>query len=515
LLGRGTDVSCKRTFWVLLVLIGGALLMTACGKAQRLYLGTDEVAVKAEQISAGEVHEYLLEATAGEILAVDVVSSSGNVYLVLSGAAGDPPLVSATSRATRWSGVVPATQNYLIQVIGSRVDTEYVMVAGLMPQVTTAEDPHTQFAGLYRLKAPTASALHGLSLFLSAGRSAILMGTSGVQTLTPFVMKGSWHAEGETAAVELTERDGEPFVAPETFRIEWRDGLLAMRGHGDQSWRTAGLQFTPASGDRHPMVRALHQRLAAAGFLAVEDPDLASDFYAESTRRAVVAFQKAYGLALHGVADAATLAALEIALLPERTPAGSPIVYLTFDDGPDGAYTPQILDLLARYNARATFFVLGEQARRFPELIRAEAEAGHYVANHGFAHHDFGSMSRDELVREIQKTERLLREISGDLFAWDGDVHFLRPPYGLTNEDTLEHAAGSGYVVVVWDVDSQDWQLPGAAQVASAVLDHVRPGDIVLMHDGGGDRIQTILALEIILGELSGQGYTFRSIFGH
>jgi peptidoglycan/xylan/chitin deacetylase (PgdA/CDA1 family) len=124
-------------------------------------------------------------------------------------------------------------------------------------------------------------------------------------------------------------------------------------------------------------------------------------------------------------------------------------------------------------------------------------------------------MSQTELNREIQKTERLLREIAGDLFAWDGDVHFVRPPYGLTNENTLEQAAESGYVVVIWDVDSLDWQLPGTAQIVSAVLNHVRPGDIVLMHDGGGDRTQTILALEIILRELSGQGYTFRSIFGH
>jgi peptidoglycan/xylan/chitin deacetylase (PgdA/CDA1 family) len=511
----GTDVSCKRTLWVLPVLIGSAVLLAACGSTQRLYLGSDEMAVKAEQISVGEIQEYVLKATAGQILAVDVVSPEGNVYLAVSGRDGDHPLIPASSKIARWSGVVPVTEKYLIQVIGSRVDTEYVMVVSLLPQVTVAEDPHAHFAGLYRLKAPTASALHDVSLFLSTGQSAILVGTSGVQTVAPFVMQGTWHAEGETATVELTEQDGEPFVAPETFRIEWRDGLLTVKGHSDQSWRTVGMQFTPTSGDSHSMVRELHQRLAAAGFLDIGNPGMASELYTESTRRAVAAFQDASGLAPHGVADAATLAALEIALLPERTSTGAPIVYLTFDDGPNGAYTPQILDLLARYNAQATFFVLGEQALSFPELIRAEAAAGHYVANHGFAHHDFGSMSRTELNREIQKTERLLREIAGDLFAWDGDVHFLRPPYGLTNEDTMEHAAESGYVVVIWDVDSQDWQLPGTAQIVSAVLDHVRPGDIVLMHDGGGDRTQTILALEIILRELSGQGYTFRSLFGH
>jgi len=158
---------------------------------------------------------------------------------------------------------------------------------------------------------------------------------------------------------------------------------------------------------------------------------------------------------------------------------------------------------------------LGEQAAYYPDVIRAEAQAGHYLANHGFAHHTFEDMSRDELFREIQKTEKLLRDAAGDLFAWGGDIHFVRPPYGLTDANTQEYAADMGYVMVMWDVDSQDWQLPGAYEIAWNVLNQAQPGDIVLMHDGGGDRTQTILALEIILQEYSAQGYRFRSIFGN
>jgi peptidoglycan/xylan/chitin deacetylase (PgdA/CDA1 family) len=262
------------------------------------------------------------------------------------------------------------------------------------------------------------------------------------------------------------------------------------------------------------MVRELHKRLAAVGFLLYENPGPGDDIYSRETHHAVMAFQDASGLAVHGTADAATWAALDIALLPEQTAAGQPILYLTFDDGPDQRYTPQILDLLARYNAQATFFVLGEQAMYYPDLIRAEVEGGHYVANHGFAHHAFDDMTRDELIREIRKTEMTLREAAGDLFAWHGDVQFLRPPYGFTNAQTQEYAAESGYVMVMWDVDSQDWQHPGAAQIAFNVINQAQPGDIVLFHDGGGDRSQTVAALEMILQELSLRGYRFESIFG-
>jgi peptidoglycan/xylan/chitin deacetylase (PgdA/CDA1 family) len=261
------------------------------------------------------------------------------------------------------------------------------------------------------------------------------------------------------------------------------------------------------------MVTELHRRLAQAGYLRYDGPAPGDDLYSEQTRLAVTSFQEASGLVAHGVADAATWAALDIALLPERTPAGEPILYLTFDDGPDGTYTPQILELLNRYGAKATFFVLGEQASFFPDLIRSEAKAGHHVASHGYAHRAFDDLSRDQLYREIQRTEQLLREAAGDLFAWDGDVHFVRPPYGLTDEGMQEHIAGFGYVVVMWDVDSQDWQLPGADYIAWHVLSEVQPGDIVLMHDGGGERYQTVAALESILSELTALGYRFESIF--
>jgi peptidoglycan/xylan/chitin deacetylase (PgdA/CDA1 family) len=508
-------VSIKRAIIVVWALIWSVTLLVACGSTQRLRLKTGEVEVQApHQIVAGEVDRYILGAKAAETLSIHLVSPTGNVYLSVEGKDG-VALVHSASRAPAWTGITPASQDYVIQVAGDGQDAEYMLVATRTDCDAKGQEPYTRFGGIYHMKAPVANALHDLTLFLSAEHSAVLTGLSGAQSLVPFVMEGTWQVAGEIATIELTSQDQEPFALPEIFQLQWRDGLLTVKEHGDGSWRTSGLRFAPALGDCNAMVRELHRRLAKAGYLLYEKPGPGDDAFTDQTRLALMAFQEAQGLESHGVADAATWAALDIALLPERTAAGAPILYLTFDDGPDGTYTPQILEMLERYDAQATFFVLGEQAQFFPDLIRAEAQAGHYVANHGYAHHAFDDMSRDELYREIQKTERLLREAAGDLFAWDGDVHFVRPPYGLTDESTQEHAGEFGYVVVMWDVDSQDWQLPGATQIAWNVLNYVQPGDIVLMHDGGGDRSQTVLALEMILQELRAAGYEFHSLFGN
>lgn len=508
-------MSMKRPMIVGWALIWSVTLLVACSSAQRLRLKVGEIEVlEPRQIIAGEVDSYVLKAEAGETLSIHLVSPTYNVYLSVEGENG-VPLVHHASKAHAWTGIAPASQDYVIQIAGDGSDAEYILVGTRTRSEAKEQESYARFGGIYHMKAPAANALHDLTLFLSTEHSAVLAGLSGARSLVPFVMEGTWQVAGEIATVELTSQDGEPFVLPETFELQWRDGLLTVKGHGDGSWRTAGLRFAPALGDCNAMVRELHRRLADAGYLLYENPGPGDDAFTDQTRLALMAFQEAQGLEPHGMADAATWAALDISQLPEHTAAGAPILYLTFDDGPDIRYTPQILELLERYDAQATFFVLGEQAEFFPDLIRSEAQAGHYVANHGFAHHAFDDLSRDELYREIQKTERLLREAAGDLFAWDGDVHFVRPPYGLTDASTQEHAGGFGYVVVMWDVDSHDWQLPGANQIVENVLNYVQPGDIVLMHDGGGDRSQTVLALETILQELGAVGYEFHSLFGN
>ena len=102
---------------------------------------------------------------------------------------------------------------------------------------------------------------------------------------------------------------------------------------------------------------------------------------------------------------------------------------------------------------------------------------------------------------------------AGDLLFLDKDVRYLRPPYGATDGDTRQYAANLGYAVVMWDIDPQDWRQPGADILANHIISSVYPGAIVLSHDGGGERSQTVEAYRKVLAELSSQGYAFRNIF--
>lgn len=206
--------------------------------------------------------------------------------------------------------------------------------------------------------------------------------------------------------------------------------------------------------------------------------------------------------------------------LPYTTAEGKPIVYLTFDDGPnavgpEGGYTQEMLELLKQYDAHATFFNVGKSVGAWPEVVRAVASAGHYVANHTWDHSALTGLTKEQFVDEAERTRQAILQAAGDLFFLDKDVRYLRPPYGSTDANTRNYAAELGYTTVLWDVDPQDWRRPGTEEIADHVLSHVFPGAIVLMHDGGGDRTQSVAALEIILRELSAKGYQFHSIFGN
>lgn len=177
------------------------------------------------------------------------------------------------------------------------------------------------------------------------------------------------------------------------------------------------------------------------------------------------------------------------------------VLFLTFDDGPvDPSWTPQVLETLARHDARATFFVLGNLVKRFPRLIDSIVDAGHVVANHTYDHHTLDSISREAFFKEVLDTEEAVGE---DM------VKCLRPPYGATDAYTRAYATELGYEIIMWDVDTEDWRRPGADTIASRVLNNAYPGAVVLMHDGGGDRSQTIAALEEVLKELDAEGYRF------
>ena len=180
--------------------------------------------------------------------------------------------------------------------------------------------------------------------------------------------------------------------------------------------------------------------------------------------------------------------------------------YLTFDDGPDPRWTPQVLAVLRRHHATATFFVIGSVAQARPALLQRIVREGHALGNHTYTHADLTRVSRARFYAEVDRTEAAIRRITRRPTRW------LRPPYGAANATTHALAAKRGYRLALWDVDPQDWRRPGVAAIAGTVLEDTGHGEIVLMHDGGGDRSQTVAALERVLAVMSARGYTFRAL---
>jgi peptidoglycan/xylan/chitin deacetylase (PgdA/CDA1 family) len=181
-------------------------------------------------------------------------------------------------------------------------------------------------------------------------------------------------------------------------------------------------------------------------------------------------------------------------------------VVLTFDDGPDVVYTPQILDILKKYDAKATFFEVGKNVTKHQELSKRIHDAGHSVENHTWSHADLRKLGAAAFRQEVASTDQAIRAATGSTPAC------LRPPYGGMNPVVTQRAKALGKDLVVWTVDSRDWTKPGAPAIVQRVLKNVHNGSVILMHDGGGNRTQTVAALPKILQTLKAQGYGFRTL---
>jgi peptidoglycan/xylan/chitin deacetylase (PgdA/CDA1 family) len=188
---------------------------------------------------------------------------------------------------------------------------------------------------------------------------------------------------------------------------------------------------------------------------------------------------------------------------PTPAPVPDKVLYLTFDDGPDPRNTWAILEVLARHNAQATFFVLGRAAQAHPDLVQAELAAGHTVANHTYNHTPLNGISREAFMNEVLGAQEAIGA---------GIAPCLRPPYGSRDANTAGYAAEIGYTVIMWDIDTSDWAQPGVDAISGRLIANARDGGIVLMHDGGGDRSQTVAALDTALTTLAGQGYRFAAL---
>ncbi|HZX06777.1 polysaccharide deacetylase family protein [Kribbella sp.] len=174
--------------------------------------------------------------------------------------------------------------------------------------------------------------------------------------------------------------------------------------------------------------------------------------------------------------------------------SGKKVLFLTFDDGPDPTWTPQVLATLAKYGAHATFFELGEMQSEHSGLREQVLAAGNAIGSHSISHPQLTRLSAAQRHHQI----------------FDGPRSTcFRPPYGATNAKVRADIKAAGMVQVLWDVDPRDWARPGTSVIAHNILTHAKSGRIVLMHDGGGNRAQTVAALEQVLPVLKAQGYTF------
>lgn len=191
-----------------------------------------------------------------------------------------------------------------------------------------------------------------------------------------------------------------------------------------------------------------------------------------------------------------------------HVPVSERVIALTFDDGPDADFTLSILATLRAHGAKATFFVVGTQIEYFPEVLRQMSAEGHEIGSHTYSHLRLSGVSPERFRKELTREADLIVRICGVT-----PVCF-RPPYGAMNAAQVEVLREYGYSLIMWDqqLDSRDWERPGVGRIVERVVRNARPGGIVLMHDGGGHRSQTVAALPAILEQLSAQGYRFVTV---
>jgi peptidoglycan/xylan/chitin deacetylase (PgdA/CDA1 family) len=180
-----------------------------------------------------------------------------------------------------------------------------------------------------------------------------------------------------------------------------------------------------------------------------------------------------------------------------------PFVALTFDDGP-GPYTLEILKILKEKNVKATFFAVGKEVKASPDVLQKVVQEGHSIGSHSYTHPQIGRMDLAGIRNELDWSEKNISRITGK------HVLLFRSPFGLYTRDIfLKEADKDGYICILWSVDSNDWARPPVKRIIADVLEKTSTGDIILMHDGGGDRSRTVKALPVIIDSLKQRGLSF------
>jgi len=226
------------------------------------------------------------------------------------------------------------------------------------------------------------------------------------------------------------------------------------------------------------------------------------------------------GLAVTAVSGAAAVAAGYQSMAPRGqwygktfvgAAAGARQIALTYDDGPNDPHTLRLLDVLARHNINATFFVIGSYVRRCPEIVREIVRAGHTVGNHTFTHPLLTFKSETEIRQQLSNCQSALEDAIG------AHSNLFRPPFGGRRPAVLRLAGELALKTIMWSVTGYDWKAPPAAVIERKVTRQIRGGDVILLHDGGHnkmgeDRCQTVIATDHLLTRCKAEGYEFVTV---
>ncbi|PYE44548.1 polysaccharide deacetylase family protein [Paenibacillus barcinonensis] len=178
------------------------------------------------------------------------------------------------------------------------------------------------------------------------------------------------------------------------------------------------------------------------------------------------------------------------------------VVAFTFDDGPHPVYTPQVLDIFRRAGGHATFFMIGKEMEAHPDIAAEVHREGHEIANHTYTHPNLTELTLDEAGEELRQAEQLVQKVTGK------SARSFRPPYFGVNDDILALAAERGYRTIgAVNGAARDWDNPGTRHIVEHSRSAVKPGSVLIFHDGYGDRSQTVEAVRVLVEELTADGY--------
>jgi peptidoglycan/xylan/chitin deacetylase (PgdA/CDA1 family) len=183
-----------------------------------------------------------------------------------------------------------------------------------------------------------------------------------------------------------------------------------------------------------------------------------------------------------------------------------PEIALTFDDGPSPLYTEQILQILQSYHIHATFFEIGQQVQGYPKLAREVIAAGNLIGNHSWNHPQLTLLTAAQIQWQMNTTNQIIQQATGE------KPFLMRPPYGAINPFVHTELVQMGFLPVLWNIDTVDWSLPGTSAIINTAVSQAHNGTIILMHDGGGNRSETVAALPTIITALQQRGFRFVTI---